>query len=163
MLVGPLPIRPVFTHNQFYVVASFLHNIWWLPFNFRFSFFSGFTLRSVSRDNFTFFDILERVLPSCCCFSSQNSSLTWLRLWSWLRYCDFPFSCTLSCNAIVIIIKGESYISSQVVFIRMKWDNLIAKDAVLVHLCLKRDVLEQLLRTVWHVHMVTDALSLRYS
>ena len=99
MLVGPLPIRPVFTHNQFYVVASFLHNIWWLPFNFRFSFFSGFTLRSVSRDNFTFFDILERVLPSCCCFSSQNSSLTWLRLWSWLRYCDFPFSCTLSCNA----------------------------------------------------------------
>ena len=57
MLVGPLPIRPVFTHNQFYVVASFLHNIWWLPFHFRLSFFSGFTLRSVSRDNFTFFDI----------------------------------------------------------------------------------------------------------
>ena len=27
MLVGPLLIRPVFTHNQFYVVASFLHNI----------------------------------------------------------------------------------------------------------------------------------------
>ena len=45
----------------------------------------------------------------------------------------------------------------------MKWDNLIAKDAVLVHLCLKRDVLGQLLRTAWHVHMVTDVLSLRHS
>ena len=160
MLVGPLPIRPVFTHNQFYVVASFLHNIWWLPFHFRFSFFSGFTLRSVSRDNFTFFDILERVLPSCCCFSSQNSSLTWLQLWSWLRYCDFPFSCTLSCNATHGLKGKATYLHR---WFLSGWDNLIAKDAVLVHLCLKRDVLGQLLRTVWHVHMVTDVLSLRYS
>ena len=156
MPVGPPPIGPVFTHNQFYVVASFLHNIWWLPFHFRFGFISGFTLRCVSRDNLHVLWHFGESLPSCTCFGSQNSFLTWLWLWSWLRYCDFPFSCTLSC-------KGESYISSQVVFIRMKWDKLIAKDAALVHLCLKRDILGQVLRTVWHAHTVTDVLSLRHS
>ena len=45
----------------------------------------------------------------------------------------------------------------------MKWDKLIAKDVALVHLFLKRDILGQVLPTVWHVHTVTDVLSLRNS
>ena len=110
MPVGPPPIRPVFTQNQFYVVASFLHNIWWLLFHFRFGFISSFTLRCVSRDNFTCFDILERVLLSCSCFGSQNSTLTWLWLWSWLRYCDFPFSCMLSCGATHALKARATYL-----------------------------------------------------
>ena len=156
MPVGPPPIRPVFTHNSF----MSLHPSYTISGGYRFiSVLVSFPVLRYVACHVTIctcFDILERVLPSCSCFGSQNSSLTWLWLWSWLRYCDFPFSCTLSC-------KGESYISSQVVFIRMKWDKLIAKDAALVHLCLKRDILGQVLRTVWHVHTVTDVLSLRHS
>ena len=37
----------------------------------------------------------------------------------------------------------------------MKWDKLIAKDAVLVHLFLNSDVLGPRLPTAWHVHTVS--------
>ena len=53
-----------------------------------------------------------------------------------------------------------SIISSQGVFIRMKWDKLIAKDAVLVHLFLNSDVLGPRLLTAWHVHTVTAVFAL---
>ena len=53
-----------------------------------------------------------------------------------------------------------SIISSQGVFIRMKWDKLIAKDAVLVHLFLNSDVLGPRLPTAWHVHTVTAVFAL---
>ena len=53
-----------------------------------------------------------------------------------------------------------SIISSQGVFIRIKWDKLIAKDAVLVHLFLNSDVLGPRLLTAWHVHTVTAVFAL---
>ncbi|XP_027059560.1 uncharacterized protein LOC113686159 [Pocillopora damicornis] len=42
----------------------------------------------------------------------------------------------------------------QVAFIRMKWDKLNVKDAVMVHLFLNGEVLEPKLPTAWHVRMV---------
>ena len=42
----------------------------------------------------------------------------------------------------------------------MKWDKLIAKDAVLVHLFLNSDVLGPRLLTAWHVHTVTAVFAL---
>ena len=43
-------------------------------------------------------------------------------------------------------------ISSQGVFIRMKWDKMVAKDAALVHLFLNSEVPGLQLPTAWHVH-----------
>ena len=109
MPVGPPPIRPVFTHNQFYVVASFLHNIW-LSFHFRCGFISCFTYvachvtisRSLKfwREFYLRVNVLVR----------KTVFLTWLWLWSWLRYCDYPFSCTLSCNATNALKAKATYL-----------------------------------------------------
>ena len=46
-------------------------------------------------------------------------------------------------------------ISSQVAFIRMKWDKLNIRDAVMVHLFRKSKVLEPKLPTALPVHMVS--------
>ena len=48
-----------------------------------------------------------------------------------------------------------SIISSQEVFIRMKWDKFIVKDAALEHLFLSSKVLEPKLPTAWLVHTVS--------
>ena len=51
-------------------------------------------------------------------------------------------------------------ISSQVAFIRMKWDKLDLKNAVMVHLFLNSEVLVPKLPTAWHVHMVSVVFDL---
>ena len=51
-------------------------------------------------------------------------------------------------------------ISSQVAFIRMKWDKLNIKDAVMVPLFLNSKVLEPQLPTAWLVHMVSTVFAL---
>ena len=50
--------------------------------------------------------------------------------------------------------------SSQVAFIRMKWDKLNIKDAVMVHLFLNSEALEPKLPTAWLVHMVSAVFAL---
>ena len=51
-------------------------------------------------------------------------------------------------------------ISSQVAFIRMRWDKLNIKDAVMVRTFLNSEVLEPKLQTAWHVHMVSAVFAL---
>ena len=50
-------------------------------------------------------------------------------------------------------------ISSQVAFIRMKWDKLNIRNAVMVHLFRKSKVLEPKLPIAWPVHMVSAVLA----
>ena len=69
-------------------------------------------------------------------------------------------SLTMGPNNPPVELYPCSIISSQEVFIRMKWDKLNVKDAVRVHLFLSSKVLEPKLPTAWHVRMVSAVFAL---
>ena len=86
---------------------------------------------------------------------SWKQTITFIKVVSMLKLDVTVDSLTMDPNNPPVELYPCSIISSQEVFIRMKWDKVIVKDAALEHLFLSSKVLEPKLPTAWLVHTVS--------